>query len=78
MKADYQEMYSSIKDKPLLMSTHGPSDEVQYIERYITSQLTGGQSDIAQISMAIQKSKYDGTDQMYEKWVLRLGRDSND
>lgn len=78
MKADYQEMYSSIKDKPLLMSTHGPSDEVQYIERYVTSQLTGGQSDIAQISMAIQKSKYDGTDQMYEKWVLRLGRDSND
>ncbi len=72
MKADYQEMYGSIKDKPLLMTACGPSDEVQYIERYVTSQLTGYQSDIAQISMAIQKSKYDGTDQMYEKWVLRL------
>lgn len=78
MKADYQEMYSSIKDKPLLMTACGLSDEVQYIERYVTSQLTGYQSDIAQISMAIQKSKYDGTDQMYKKWVLRLGRDSKD
>ena len=29
MKADYQEMYSSIKDKPLLMTACGPSDEVQ-------------------------------------------------
>ena len=72
MKADYQEMYSSIKDKPLLMTSFGLSDEVQYIERYVTAQLTGCQSDIAQISMAIQKSKYDGTDQTYEKWVLRL------
>ena len=73
MKADYQEMYSSIQDKPLVITTRGLSDEVQYIEKYITSQLTGYQSDIAQISMAIQKSKYDGTDQMFEKWVLRFG-----
>ena len=72
MKSDYQEMYSSIKDKPLLMTTKGLADEVQYIERYVTSRLTGYQSDIVQISMAIQKSKYDGTDQMYEKWVLRM------
>jgi len=76
MKADYQEMYSSIKDKPLLMNTSGFSDEVQYVKRYVTSQLTGYQSDIAQISMAIQKSKYDGTDQVYEKWIFRLGEAS--
>ena len=73
MKTDYQEMYNSIKDKPLLMTSRGLSSEVQYIERYITSELTGYQSDIAQISMAIQKSKYDGSDEVYKKWVLRFG-----
>lgn len=28
-------------------------------------------SDIAQISMAIQKSKYDGTEEKYREWVIR-------
>lgn len=72
MKDDYQEMYSSIKDKSLLMASHSFSDKVQYIERPITSQLVGYQSDIAQISMAIQKSKYDGTNQAFNDWVLRF------
>lgn len=72
MQSDYQEIYSSINDKPLLMTTNGFSDRVQYIEKRVTSQLVGYQSDIAQISMAIQKSKYDGTDQVFEDWVLRL------
>ncbi len=78
MKADYQEMYSSIDDKPFLMTDKGFSDEVQYIERRITSQLSGYQSDIAQISMAIHKSKYDGTDQAFKKWILRLDDSSTD
>lgn len=77
MKFDYQEMYNSIKDKPMLMTMHGISDEVQYVERYITSHLIGYQSDISQISMAIQKSKYDGSIHDFEKWVVRM-RDTNE
>lgn len=73
MQSDYQEMYDSIENKPLLMKAHGFSSEVQYLDRYITSQLTGYQSDIEQISMAIQKSKYDGSDQVFKDWVIRLG-----
>ncbi len=72
MQSDYQEMYNSIEDKPLLMTAHGFSSEVQYFDSYITSQLIGYQSDIAQISMAIQKSKYDGSDQIFKDWVVRL------
>ena len=71
MKADYQELYSSIEEKPLLMTSHGLSDKVQYAEKNIISRLDGYQSDIAQISMAIQKSKYDGTEQGFNDWVLR-------
>ena len=73
MKSDYQEMFDSIEDKPLLMTAQGASSEVQYQDRFITSQFVGYQSDIAQISMAIQKSKYDGTDNVFNKWVVRLG-----
>lgn len=73
MQSDYQEMYNSITDKPLLITPHGFSSEVQYCDRYITSQLTGHHSDIAQISMAIQKSKYDGSEQVFKDWVIRFG-----
>jgi len=71
MKADYQEMYNAIEGKPLLVTTQGLSDKVQYLERNVISRLAGYQSDIAQISMAIQKAKYDGTAQVFDKWVLR-------
>ena len=62
MKADYQEIYDSIKNKPFLMTAHGFSNRVQYVELNTTSGLSDYHSDIAQISMAIQKSKYDGKD----------------
>lgn len=71
MKADYQEMYSSIENKPFMITPHGIYDKVQYVERCFTSQLTGYQSDIAQISMAIQKTKYDGTEQAFKNCILR-------
>ena len=66
MKSDYQEMYNCIEDKPLLMTSHGLSSKVQYIERTIKRSLIGDQTDIAQISMAIQKSKYDGTEEAFK------------
>lgn len=72
MQSDYQEMYDSIKDKPLMMTASGFSSKVQYWEQHVTSQITDYQSDVAQISMAIQKSKYDGTDKTFKKWVVRF------
>lgn len=40
MKADYQEIYDSIENKPFLMTTHGFSDKVQYVELNATSGLS--------------------------------------
>lgn len=73
MKADYQEMFDSIGDKPYLVIDQGVSTEVQYIEVHTNSRLSDFNSDMAQISMAIQKSKYDGTEEKFNEWVFRLG-----
>ena len=72
MKSDYQEMHNCIEDKTLLMTPHGLSSKVQYIERTITRSLIGDQTDIAQISMAIQRSKYDGTEEAFKEWSVSL------
>lgn len=77
MKADYQEIYDSIDNKPFLMTTHGFSDRVQYVELNVTSGLSDYHSDIAQISMAIQKSKYDGSDEKFNDWVVRLDAENS-
>ena len=77
MKADYQEIYDSIENKPFLMTTHGFSDRVQYVELNVTSGLSDYHSDIAQISMAIQKSKYDGSDEKFNDWVVRLDAENS-
>ena len=71
MKADYQEIYDSIEEKPLLMTAQGMSTRVQYVEVNGTSGLSDYHSDIAQISMAIQKSKYDGSEEKFNEWVVR-------
>lgn len=73
MKADYQEMFDSISDKPYLLTAGGISTEVQYVEIPTTSGLSDHGSDMAQISMAIQKSKYDGSEEKFKEWVLRFG-----
>ena len=41
MKADYQEIYDSIENKPFLMTTQGFSDRVQYVELNATSGFVG-------------------------------------
>lgn len=76
MKSDYQQIYDSIENKPLLMTEDGFSDRVQYVELNGISRLSDYQSDIAQISMAIQKSKYDGTDEKFDEWVIREKSDT--
>ena len=77
MKDDYQEIYDSIENKPFLMTAHGFSNRVQYVEMNNTSGLSDYHSDVAQISMAIQKSKYDGTDEKFREWVLRPKSDES-
>lgn len=71
MKADYQEIYDSIEERPLLMIAQGMSTRVQYVEVNGRSGLSDYHSDIAQISMAIQKSKYDGSEEKFNEWVVR-------
>ena len=75
MKADYQEMFDSISDKPYLLTACGISTEVQYVEIPTISGLSDHGSDMAQISMAIQKSKYDGSEEKFKEGVLRFGED---
>lgn len=72
MKADYQTLYDSLPYKTFVLTQGGASTEIQYIEHPSTSSITDMSSDIAQISMAIQKSKYDGTDEKFNEWVLRF------
>lgn len=76
MKNDYQELYDSLTSKPLVFTGNGFSTKVQYHEVKRTSGITDLHSDIAQISMAIQKSKYDGTDEEYNKWIFRYNEDN--
>ena len=70
MQSDYQEMYDSIENKPYLLTSEGLSSVVQYCPHRMTAGLYGYHNDVAQISMAIQKSKYDGTEEMFNKWVI--------
>lgn len=37
----------------------------------MTSGLNDYGSDVAQISMAIQKSKYEGSDEKFKEWIVR-------
>lgn len=45
--------------------------KVQYYRQKVISEVDDFDSDIAQISMAIQKSKYDGSDEKFHEWVIR-------
>lgn len=76
MKRDYQELFDSIENKGLVMTPNGFSYDVQYFEKPIISRLSDYHSDIAQVSMAIQKSKYDGTDESFNDWTIRM-KDNN-
>lgn len=45
--------------------------KVIYYETQNPVRLASPTTDISQISMAIQKSKYDGSDEKYNEWVIR-------
>lgn len=75
MKEDYQEIYSSLDSKSFTLTPDGFTDKVQYFELERIASLSSYDSDIAQVSMAIQKSKYDGTEATFKKWTIRPDED---
>lgn len=71
MKNDYQELYDLLEIKPMIISPGMDMFKVQYCRRKVVSDINDLDSDIAQISMAIQKSKYDGRDEKFYEWIIR-------
>lgn len=78
MKEDYQELYESIENHQYMMSDQGLSNKVQYINRNITAEFSGDRTKVSQISMAIQKSKYDGTNESFKKLALSFNSEKSD
>ena len=71
MKNDYQEMYKGVDKRRLAMTGQSIASDVEYRVHEEIVGLESFQSDVAQLSMAIQKSKYDGTDDSFYQFVLR-------
>ena len=70
MKADYQEMFDSLEVKPLVLGQGILSGEVEYIESNEIVRFGDYASDVSQISMSIQKGKYDGSENAYNEWTI--------
>lgn len=77
MKNDYQELYDLLEIKPMIISPAADMFKVQYCRQKVVSDIDDLDSDIAQISMAIQKSKYDGSDEKFNEWVIRRNKKIN-
>lgn len=70
MKNDYSEMYKALPNQPYLFFGRELQREVIYADRQIVSRLIDESSEATQLSMGIQKSKYDGTEESFKKWTL--------
>lgn len=71
MKNDYTEMYEKIPNRQFHFVKGQLSNQVFYQEIPRIHRLVSINSDMPQISMAIQKSKYDGTIESFEKSVIK-------
>lgn len=77
MKLDYSSMYANSSKRcavlecgGVLLSESGTfSAEVIYQDMLTIARLNDPSVDITMISMAIQKSKYDGTDEAFKNWA---------
>lgn len=70
MKVDYQSLMDELPESLYMVTNRGLSREVQYIEYEIDSQNPkGAGSNIAALSMGIQKGKYDGTDEAIKRFI---------
>lgn len=79
MKRDYQDMYDQL-DNPKIVSSYGTELLVEGCESVIPVRTIvyeqvfgarGNESDVPNISMAIQKGKYDGTQESFDKHTGR-------
>lgn len=69
MKADYQDMFDTCATTPYMMFNGGFNKKVQYIEVEEASWLDNHDIDIANLSMGIQKVKYDGTSDSFYRLI---------
>lgn len=74
MKQDYKEMYQKISPKGMQYFNGQLFDnsdvEFKIYREKTLKQLLDTTDMVAQISMAIQQGKYDGTDEVFHKWTL--------
>ena len=70
MKADYEEMYNQLEHKPICLNKAIDTSKVVYYETENPIRFVSTTTDVSQISMAIQKSKYDGSDEKYNEWAI--------
>lgn len=79
MKEDYQEMVNALPVESYMVTCQNLNRNVKYIEQIIpgmNAERAG--SKIAIMSMGIQKGKYDGTTEMYEKIMGKSGTVDNE
>lgn len=74
MKEDYQAIFDRIQGRSLLLLNGSDPFKIQYIKNKCVSRLGDYGNDVSQISMAIQKSKYDGSKKAYDDFVFRLNK----
>lgn len=69
MKKDYQSMYESLPNEIAMVTGFGTTQDVMYLNQTIKemNKNTAG-SNIASLSMGIQKGKYDGTEEAYKRF----------
>jgi len=67
MISDYKEMYMSLENRPILLPGDG---SIQFYERSLTKKFFDHATDSTQISMAIQKAKYSGTQEDFNKYAI--------
>lgn len=68
MKEDYEDMYLSLPDEVLTLTNVGLTHGVQYVEQEVVEQDSQSAGyNIASLSMGIQKGKYNGSKELFEK-----------
>ena len=70
MKADYKKLYQQIENTPFVFNGNWLTRDTIFFERNFTQRFADFSADVTQISMAIQKSKYDGSTDSFNKWAI--------
>lgn len=74
MMSDYEEMFMNLKNRPIFLSGDGG---IQFYENSITKRLLDHSTDSTQISMAIQKAKYSGSQEDFDKYAIFSTKEKN-